>query len=225
MDNHHINTKHDMLPDLIWGLPGIYQQILFSLLTIFIWAGATVLGITNPVKYVKITHWQQRVMESVHLDNVLTYLLIAFLLALGLSLAFLIFEMIWAFFSKEDWLERISQNDYLLPVTSLQKKKALGIVITASVLEEILFRAYLLFALLPLWNSWIWAGFIISAFFALVHTNLQGLSASIWIFLLSLLFIFLLIQTESLLFIIFIHLFLNIINIFILPVYTRKLVS
>ena len=188
-----------------------------------IWAGSQLLVSINPSSYESLIHWQTRVLVYLHLNNSLSYLIYAALIAAAVSLIFLFFETAIALYLNEDIRIRLGKNDYLLPVTRMQKWRALGIIGIGAFIEEILFRAYLFQALLPIWDNWLWAALLVSAIFALVHTNLQGLSASIWIFITSMLLLSILIYTSSLLFAVTIHFFINFFNIFIIPKGIQKL--
>ena len=213
-----------MGPDIIWGKPGLFQQVIFALVALSIWAIVTFMISLNPASHEALIEWQYRVSGLFHFNNIVTYLGLAILIAAGLSLLFLILETLIAMLKNEDITIRLQRNDFLLPVTPGQKWRALGIIFTGSLVEEILFRAYLFQALFPLWNHWIWAALIVSAIFALVHTNMQGLSASIWIFLTSMLLITILMQTSSLLYAVILHFSINFFNLFIIPKGLRKIV-
>ncbi len=212
----------DLGPDVIWGGPGLFQQLVFILIAGSVWALSSLLVSINPHTFESIISWQDRVSALLHPDELAGYLLIALILGAVLSLAFLLLEILIAFFKHQNASIRLRRNDFLLPVSRPQKLHALGIIILGASVEEMLFRAFLFEAFLPIWSTWLWSALLVSAIFALIHTNLQGLSASIWIFLTSLILVFIIQTTHSLFFAIFLHFSVNFYNLFVLPGLQRR---
>lgn len=123
---------------------------------------------------------------------------------------------------RKDIRRWVHRTDYLLPVTILQKKWALSISFLASTIEEIIFRGFVLLAILPLWSHPIWAVLILSAFFALLHGGLQGFWSTVWIFLVSIVLSLSIVVGFSLYFVFAMHIIINLNNLFIIPILYYK---
>jgi len=211
-----------MGPDVIWGSAGYFQQLIFLTAALTVWAVTALLSALNPVRFSSVILWRERVAELFRLEHGGSYFFYALVWAVLLSVLFLLLELLIALFRREDPLRRLSRNDHLLPVNRKQRWMAAGIIIIGAFSEELLFRAFLFRSLENLWDHWFWAALLVSAVFALVHTNMQGLSASLWIFITSLLLVTVIVTTRSILYAVMLHAALNAVNIFLIPPVTRR---
>ncbi len=202
---------------LVWSRIGLYQQVFLWLFTLSIPAVAWLIHSINPIKYTGIHDWLNRILALINIEHLLVYFIEGLALGMVLSVLFLALEWIISRIKGESPRERLSRQDELIPKTSVQKRWALAINISASVIEEILFRAYLFMALITLWNHWLWAAVLVSAIFAFVHTNIQQMSATVWIFITSLVLCYFTYTHQTLIIPWGIHLSVNLINLFVFP--------
>ncbi|MGC9512583.1 MAG: CPBP family intramembrane glutamic endopeptidase [Fidelibacterota bacterium] len=202
---------------LVWSPIGFYQQIFLWLFTAAVPAIVWLFYSINPLKYQSLYRWLTRVGELITLENLIPDLVLGLLAGAILSLLFLLLEWLISRIKGESPTERLSRQDELIPKTSVQRRWAFAINLSASMVEEILFRAYLFMALITLWNHWLWAALLLSAIFAFVHTNIQQMSATVWIFITSLILSYFTVTRLSLIMPWGIHLSVNLMNLFIFP--------
>lgn len=207
----------DLSPEIIWGKPGFLQQGLFWALTVIIWSGISIYSHFHPDTASGLIAWQGQIKPLFNVHHIGNFLLWGIIIGTSLSIIFALADILISIVSGKNWYDSFENLDLLLPNTQKTKKNAAIIVISGSVVEEILFRGFLFFALMPLWTHWLWAAILVSAIFALIHTNLQGFSASLWIFSISMILIIVILQTHSLVFCAVIHTTVNYVNIFIFP--------
>jgi len=208
---------------LVWSPAGFYQQVFLWLFTLSIPTLVYIVYALNPIKRAGLYDWLIRVRTLFNLNQFLLYFLLGLAGGVFLSVFFLLSEWIIGRIKGENAYDRLSRNDELIPRTPIQKRWAALINLSASVMEEILFRAYLLMALIFIWNHWIWAALLVSAIFAFVHTNIQQLSATVWIFITSFILCLFTIKLGGLAFPWGMHLGVNLVNLFIFPKLSESL--
>ncbi|HDR04938.1 MAG TPA: CPBP family intramembrane metalloprotease, partial [Candidatus Marinimicrobia bacterium] len=169
-----------------------------------------------PGRFPALQAWSNRVLAALQMSDAV-YLFWGIGIAILLSILFTVAEISLSKIQGASWDDRLHNADFLLPQTQKQKQNAALINISASTVEEILFRAYFFLALLNLWTHWLWAALLVSAVFALLHTNFQGFTASVWIFISSLILVWLLQTSGSIWPGVLLHFVLNSLNLFILP--------
>jgi membrane protease YdiL (CAAX protease family) len=202
---------------LVWSRIGFYQQVFLWLFTLSIPAVVYLIYSINPLKYEGLFGWLTRVKQLININNIFIYFIGGIMGGLLLSLLFLAMEWAISRFKGESPRERLSRQDELIPKTTVQKRWAFGINLSASIMEEFLFRAYLFMALINLWNHWLWASLLVSAVFAFVHTNIQQMSATVWIFITSFALCYFTYTHQTLIIPWGIHLSVNLVNLFIFP--------
>ncbi|HAE87587.1 TPA: hypothetical protein DCG86_06145 [Candidatus Marinimicrobia bacterium] len=202
---------------LVWSPIGFYQQIFLWLFAAAVPAIVWLFYSINPLKYQSLYQWLSRVGELFTLENLIPDLVRGLLAGALLSFLFLLLEWLISRIKGESPAEHLSRQDELIPQTPVQRRWAFAINLSASMVEEILFRGYLLMALIPLWNHWLWAALLLSAIFAFVHTNIQQMSATVWIFITSLILSYFTVTRQSLIMPWGIHLSVNLVNLFVFP--------
>jgi membrane protease YdiL (CAAX protease family) len=202
---------------LVWSPIGFYQQIFLWLIAATIPAIVFLFYSINPIKYQSLYRWLTRVGGLFALENLVLDLILGLLVGTLLSFLFLLLEWLISHIKGESPTERLSRQDELIPQTPVQRRWAFAINLSASLVEEILFRAYLFMALITLWNHWLWAALLLSSIFAFVHTNMQQMSATVWIFITSLILSYFTVTRQSLIMPWGIHLSVNLMNLFIFP--------
>lgn len=208
---------------LVWSPAGFYQQVFLWLFTVSIPTVVYIVYSLNPVNRTGLYDWLFRVKELINLNHFISYLVLGLAGGIVLSFIFLFLEWFIGRIKGEETHERLYRNDELIPRTPVQKRWAALINLSASVMEEILFRAYLFMALIFVWNHWIWAALLVSAIFAFVHTNIQQLSATIWIFITSFFLCLFTVKLGGLAFPWGMHLGVNLVNLFIFPKISERL--
>ncbi|MCD6234611.1 MAG: hypothetical protein DRP86_03870 [Candidatus Neomarinimicrobiota bacterium] len=202
---------------LVWSPIGFYQQIFLWLFTAAIPAIVWLFYSINPLKYDSLYRWLSRVGGLFTLENLIPDLVLGLLAGAVLSFLFLFLEWLISRIKGESPIERLSRQDELIPQTPVQRRWAFAINLSASLVEEILFRAYLFMALISVWTHWLWAAILLSAIFAFVHTNIQQISATVWIFITSLILSYFIVTRQSLVMPWGIHLSVNLMNLFVFP--------
>ncbi|MDD3806925.1 MAG: type II CAAX endopeptidase family protein [Candidatus Marinimicrobia bacterium] len=202
---------------LVWSRIGFYQQILLWIITAAIPFFIYLFYSINPLKYTSLSNWLSRVGDIITLRRFLPDYVIGLFIGAFLSLFFLLMEWLISRIKGELPKERLSHQDELIPKTSLQRRWAFAINLSASIMEEILFRGYLFMALINLWNHWLWAALLLSAIFAFFHTNIQQMSATVWIFITSLVLCYFTVTRRSLVIPWGIHFSVNLVNLFVFP--------
>lgn len=202
---------------LVWSPIGFYQQTFLWLFTAAIPAVVYLFYSINPVKYSSLYNWLSRVGSLFTIKKLLPDFFFGLLIGTVLSLMFLFFEWLISRIKGESPKDRLSRQDELIPKTRVQRRWALAINISAATMEEILFRAYFFMALINVWSHWLWAALLLSAVFAFVHTNVQQMSATVWIFLTSLILCYFTFTHQSLTIPWGIHLSVNLVNLFVFP--------
>lgn len=208
---------------LVWSPAGFYQQIFLWLFTLSIPSIVYIIYTLNPAQRTGLYDWLIHVKALFNLNHFILYLLLGLAGGIILSFIFLLLEWLIGRIRGEDAHERLYRHDELIPRTRVQKRWAALINLSASVMEEILFRAYLFMALIYIWNHWIWAAVLVSAIFAFVHTNIQQLSATVWIFITSLFLCLFTVKLGGLAFPWGMHFGINLVNLFIFPRISERL--
>ena len=215
--NNEQNNKLKLTPELIWSKLGIYQEIILLGLILATYIISEFIYQLNPVKHYSIYEWHNRVFSIFNFQDVFSYLLKGILIGILVSFIIAALEILISKFKKEIWYKNLTRNNFLLPQTVTQKKMATIIVFSGSFIEEVIFRGLIFFAILPIWNSWIWAALIISSIFAFFHTDAQGFLASIWVFIISIVLSFLIFEYQTIVIVYSTHLTINLISIFVMP--------
>ncbi|MEA3500067.1 MAG: CPBP family intramembrane glutamic endopeptidase [Candidatus Marinimicrobia bacterium] len=215
--NNKQNNKLKLTPELIWSKLGIYQEIILLGVILATYAISRFIYNLNPIKHHSIYEWHNRVFEIFNLQDVFSFLIKGILIGIMVSFIITILDIIISKLQNEAWYKNITRNDFILPKTVGQKKMAAIIIFSGSFVEEIIFRGLIFFALLPVWNSWIWAALIVSSIFAFFHADIQGFLSSVWIFFISMVLSFLIFKYQSIVIIYSTHVTMNLISIFLMP--------
>jgi len=208
---------------MLWNSMGMFQQLILFTLLLVVYVAISLIIARSTIAHPGLESW----MSNLHLlfvpDSILKDVLFGVLLGILAVLLTTLLDTLVAFMHKEKLSEWMHRSDYLLPQTRVQKRWAWGISITGSVLEEILFRGFILLAILPLWSHWIWAALILSAVFALLHANAQNFWSTIWIYLISILLCAIIALGGSIYLAVVTHVTINVLNLFFIPaVMNRK---
>ncbi len=211
------NTKFKLNPELIWSKLGVYQEIILLGLILTIYVISEFVYKMNPVKHHSIYEWHKRVFSIFELKDAFPFLIKGALIGILVSFMIVILEIIISKLKKENWYSNLTRNNFLLPKTKHQRKMATVIVFSGSFIEEVIFRGMIFFAILPIWNSWIWSALIVSSIFAFFHADVQGFLSSVWIFIISVILSFLIFEYQSIVIIYSTHLTINLISVFLMP--------
>jgi membrane protease YdiL (CAAX protease family) len=209
-------------PGLLWNKSGMIQPIVLSALMVFTFFIILYVTRHSQIEHPGLQSWLQRLQALFFSSKVFKDILIAAILGVVFSLLLQVLDALVALLMKENIRSWLHRTDNLLPVNALQKKWALAITIVGSSVEELLFRGFIFFAMVPIWSHWIWAALVLSALFAFLHANIQGFWSSVWIFLISMILCYFVASGRSLYFIATLHIFINLTNLFILPKVFKK---
>jgi membrane protease YdiL (CAAX protease family) len=209
-------------PEQLWNSTGLLQQAVFSAVLIFSYLGIYLLNDANPGAYPGLDNWLQSLHSLFRLRQGMTLILLAPLIGAALSLLIALLDTAAGLLQKADIHTWIHRTDDLLPDNRRQQYWAFWISLTGSTVEELMFRAFLFTALIPVWNSWVWAALLLSAVFSLLHTGVQGFWSSLWIFFISVLLCYFLVLGFSIYALILIHISINLMNLFGIPYLLKK---
>lgn len=139
--------------------------------------------------------------------------ILALILVLSIISAYFL-ELFWSTHPNLDkiaTIERLHQQTPFLPSCKREWHHYIALAVTAGICEEVVFRFYLLSYLIQLTNQIIFDLILSSIIFGIVHLY-QGYKAMVKIGILSFLFGWLFLLTESLLIPIILHIFIDLVS-------------
>ncbi|MCK4531085.1 MAG: CPBP family intramembrane metalloprotease [Candidatus Marinimicrobia bacterium] len=223
MDNEpQSENKMKITPEQLWNSLGMIQQAVMSILLLFVYVLISIIIARSVSAHPGLENWMQNLQNLFHSDSILTDLVWGALAGLGMVLLLSVLDIIVAFIGRKNIREWIHRTDYMLPVTPIQKRWALSISLSGSIVEEIMFRGFIYMAIIPLWSHWIWAALLLSAVFSLLHAGVQGFWSTLWIFMISIFLCYFISQGGSIYFAAIAHVVINIANLFLLPLLFKK---
>ncbi|MEA3391577.1 MAG: CPBP family intramembrane glutamic endopeptidase [Candidatus Marinimicrobia bacterium] len=223
MDNDpQYENKMKITPEQLWNSLGMIQQAVMSILLLFVYVLISIIISRSVSAHPGLENWMQNLQNLFHSDSILTDLIWGAFAGFGMVLLLSVLDIIVAFIGRKDIREWIHRTDYMLPVTRIQKRWALSISLSGSIVEEIMFRGFIYMAIIPLWSHWIWAALLLSAVFSLLHASVQGFWSTLWIFMISIFLCYFISQGGSIYFVAIAHVVINITNLLILPLFFKK---
>lgn len=204
-------------PEQLWNAGSLIQQVIFAGVLLIIYLIIRFLANADPQSHPGLQNWLQNLHGLFYLQKGTMILLAAPVLGAVFSVLLFGMDSLAGLLQKKDMKLWIRRSDNMLPENTVQRRWALLITLSGSTVEELMFRAFIFTALLPVWNSWIWAALLISAVFSLLHTGIQGFWPSVWIFIISVLLCYLLTAGFSIYTLILIHIGINLTNLFVFP--------
>jgi len=215
-------NKMKITPEQLWNSLGMIQQAVMSIVLLFVYVLISIIIARSVSAHPGLENWMQNLQNLFHSDSILTDIVWGALAGLGMVLLLFVLDIIVAFIGRKDIREWIHRTDYMLPVTQIQKRWALSISLSGSIVEEIMFRGFIYMAIIPLWSHWIWAALLLSAVFSLLHAGVQGFWSTLWIFMISIFLCYFISQGGSIYFVAIAHVVINITNLLILPLFFKK---
>jgi membrane protease YdiL (CAAX protease family) len=210
-------------PDMIWSWMSIVQQVIFWILFGILWGALNWLGFHFPQKFEFLRNLLTTIKSYFVLENTTPEVILGIAVALVTMTFITAGDVVIAKFEKKSPWEVLLRNADILPVNARHEYFAVAISLSAGVLEELFFRGLLFTTILLLTHSTILSIVLVSAFFASIHITVQGWRSAIWIFIVGIILNILLISRNNLITPIFAHIFINIINIHLLPPILRYL--
>ncbi len=222
-DNDQQHNELQISSDMLWNKWGMIQQAIIFVFLLIIYTVIVLLLHRSPKPYPGLESWFINFKGLFVSDKWYWDIIFGIIVGTFLSHLLLAFDNLVAWLMKRDIPTWIHRADHLLPQNRKQKKWAVLISIVGSIQEEILFRGYILLAILPLWSHWLWSVLILSTFFALFHAGVQGFWSTLWIFLSSIVLCVSVAAGKSLYFAIMIHIMINLNNLILIPlIYYKK---
>lgn len=223
MDNEpQYENKMKITPGQLWNSLGMIQQAIMSILLLFVYVLISIIIARSASAHTGLENWMQNLKNLFRSDDILMNIVWGALTGLGLVIILSVLDVIVAIIGRKDIRKWLHRTDYMLPVTPLQKRWALSISFSGSVIEEIMFRGFIYMAIIPLWSHWIWAALLLSAVFSLLHAGVQGFWSTLWIFMISIFLCYFVSRGGSLYFAAMAHVVINVTNLFILPLLFKK---
>ena len=212
-------------PDMLWNKSGLIQQLIVFIFLLIIYTTVIIILHRSPKPHLALNEWFTSLKGLFISSKWYWDIILGVIVGTILSHILMTFDIFVAWILKKDIPKWIHRADHLFPRTKTQKKHALIISLIGSTQEEVLFRAYILLAILPLWSHWIWSALILSTIFALFHAGLQGFWATLWIFITSIILCASIALGKSIYFVSAIHIMININNLILIPLiyYKKKL--
>ncbi|MCK5816627.1 MAG: CPBP family intramembrane metalloprotease [Candidatus Marinimicrobia bacterium] len=223
MDNEpQSENKMKVTPEQLWNSLGMIQQAVMSILLLFVYVMILIIIARSVSAHPGLENWMQNLQNLFHSNSILMDIVWGALAGLGMVLLLSVLDIMVAFIGRKNIREWIHRTDYMLPVTQIQKRWALSISLSGSIVEEIMFRGFIYMAIIPLWSHWIWAALLLSAVFSLLHAGVQGFWSTLWIFMISIFLCYFVSQGGSIYFAAIAHVVINITNLFLLPLLFKK---
>jgi len=209
-------------PELLWNSLGMIQQAVMSILLLFVYVLISIIIARSSSVHPGLENWMQNLQSLFHSDSILMDIIWGALAGLGMALLLSGLDIIVGFLGRKNVREWVHRSDYMLPVSPIQKRWALSISLSGSIVEEIMFRGFIYMAIIPLWSHWIWAALLLSAVFSLLHAGIQGFWSTLWIFMISIFLCYFISQGGSIYFVAIAHVVINIANLFLIPLLFKK---
>lgn len=208
---------------MLWNKWGMIQQAITFVVLFFVYTIIVLTLHRSPKPLIGLHQWRESLLNLFVTPKWYWEILLGLVLGTAISHVLLTLDILVAWIFRKNIPQWIHRADHLLPVGKSQRTWALSISIVGSILEEIIFRAFIFLAILPLWSHWIWAVLILSTIFALFHAGVQGFWSTLWIFLSSIILCQSIAAGFSIYFVSAVHIMMNINNLFLIPLlYYRK---
>ena len=212
----------DLNPELLWNATGIIQQAVMSTLLLIVYVVVSLIISRSSGAHVGLQKWMSDLQALFSFEHILRNMCYGILIGLAALVLINLLDMLIPVLGRKDIRQWMHRTDYLLPRTRTQKHWALAISISGSIQEEIMFRGFIFLALIPLWSHWLWAALIMSAFFSLLHANVQGFWSTVWIYIISVILCAVLALSGSIYIVVMAHITINLSNLFILPLLFKR---
>jgi len=223
LDNEpQFENKLKVTPDQLWNSLGMIQQAVMSILLLFVYVLISIIIARSVSIHPGLENWMQNLQNLFHSNSLIMDLIWGALTGFTLVIILTVLDIFIAMIGRKNIRTWLHRTDYMLPETPKQKRWALSISLSGSVVEEIMFRGFIYLAIIPLWSHWIWAALLLSAVFSLLHAGVQGFWSTLWIFLISVSLCYFVSQGGSIYFVAMAHVVINITNLFILPLFFKK---
>ena len=216
------NFPPEISPRQLWNANGILQQIVFLLIMGLVYFIIRMLVNNAPGQYTGLERWLQFLQGMFRQSRPLQSFLTAPLIGMLAAFLLLGLDTLAGYLMRKELRTWVGRGDFMLPTDKKQRSWAFAITLLGSGVEELLFRGFIFNALLPIWDSWIWAALILSALFAFLHAGLQGFWSSLWIFIVSVLLCGFLVRGFSIYQLALIHISINLMNLFVIPFLLAK---
>ncbi|MDZ7795915.1 MAG: CPBP family intramembrane glutamic endopeptidase [Candidatus Marinimicrobia bacterium] len=220
-DPGNYNRLH-IRPGQIWNVQGMIQQAVMLGLILAVYSVILILTQRFPGEYGGLENWLQRLHGLFRTEHLLSDMITGALLGFVLSGVLFLLDCAVGYIKGKKVYDWVHRSDFMLPVNREQRKWALAIALSGSMIEEIMFRGFIFLAVMDLWGTWLWAALILSALFGFLHAGLQGFWSTLWIFIVSVLLCYFVVVGKSIYFLILLHMMVNITNLFILPLLAKK---
>ncbi|RKY54986.1 MAG: hypothetical protein DRP93_04255, partial [Candidatus Neomarinimicrobiota bacterium] len=158
------------------------QEAVIFILLLFVYVLISIIITRSTSIHPGLENWMQSLQKIFNAQNIFMDLLWGVVAGIGLAIVLSFLDALVAVIGRKNVRKWLHRTDYMLPVTSVQKRWALRISLSGSVIEEIMFRGFIYMAIVPLWSHWIWAALLLSSVFSLLHAGVQGFWSTIWIF-------------------------------------------
>ena len=210
-------NQYDIDPAMLWNSMGMFQQLIMFTLMSIVYVVISLIISRSSGTHPGLENWMQNLHALFGLHSILRDILFGVLIGILAVLLTTLLDTFIAVISRRDLAKWMHRTDYLLPQSKMQKRWAWAISVTGSIQEEIMFRGFILLAVLPVWSHWIWAALILSAFFALLHASVQGFWSTLWIYMISVLLCAIIALGGSIYLAVVTHMTINVCNMFLLP--------
>jgi membrane protease YdiL (CAAX protease family) len=216
------DRKDDISPELLWNALGMFQQLIMFTLMLIVYVVISLIVSRSLTPHEGLSAWMNSLQSLFVSKHIVKDLALGAGAGVAAVLVTTVLDTLIAIISRADLKEWFHRTDYLLPETKKQKQWAWIISLSGSIQEEIMFRGFILMAILPLWSHWLWAALILSAFFSLLHAGVQGFWSTFWIFLISVFLCALIALGASIYVVMTAHIMINVFNLFVVPRFFHK---
>ena len=219
MNEPQNENKLKILPDQLWNSLGMIQE---AVMLLFVYVLISIIIARSTTAHPGLENWMQSLQKLFIGQTILMDLVWGIVAGFAVAIVLSLLDAFVAVIGRKDVRKWVHRTDYMLPVTPVQKRWALSISLSGSVIEEIMFRGFIYMAIIPLWSHWIWAALLLSSVFSLLHAGVQGFWSTIWIFIISIILCYVISRGGSIYFVAMTHVIINITNLFILPFVFKK---
>jgi len=217
-----LENKLKVSPDMLWNKEVMKQQVFTAVFVLAVYAVILFLLKGSFKPFLGLHRWHESFIDLFMTPKWYKEIFMGIIAGTLISHLIVGLDLLVGSIMRKDIRKWLHRTDYLLPRTSSEKKWAFSITLLASTLEEIIFRAYILLAILPIWSHPIWAVLLLSAAFALLHGSLQGFWSTVWIFLVSIALCLSIVAGLSIYFVAAMHILVNLNNLFVIPILYYK---
>lgn len=221
--NSNPEKKIKISPGQLWNSAGLVQQLVLTAGLLIAYIVIRILTQGNPQSYPGMQNWIANLHSLFKVQYYVRDLFAAPFIGASISLLLFGLDSLAGLLQKKEMKTWVHRSDNMLPVNKTQRHWAFLITFSGSAVEEIMFRAFIFTALIPLWDTWIWSALLLSAVFSLLHAGVQGFWSTVWIFLISIVLCFLLTAGYSIYALVLIHISINLMNLFLIPYLLKRI--